>query len=282
MYRSTRIFAYFACALTAFISPVHAAAETVTVQQQLATMQRALEVQQAQLAAQQHEIEAQRAEINALLGQLPAAADTKPDPAIEQQQAATNRLEQVAAQSKLSSEDQPKLSFADNRPTLTSADGHSSIALRALVQLDVAHYAQSPPGTLSTDFRRGSVGASPNRDTDAARELSDGAFFRRARTGVEGVINSVFNYRFITDFGSSAGTEGPARVNDASLAYTGLAPFTFQFGAFSPPANLDDDTAPDDLLFIERPSSVELSRSLAGGDGRTGFGVRYNGTRGMG
>ena len=283
MNQPTRVGLYLACAIAACLSPVHAASGTTTVQQQLETMQKALEAQQAQLAAQQHEIEAQRAEINALRGQQSAAASAKPDPAIEQQQqVAIRNLEQAAAQAKLSAQDQPKLSFTGNRPMITSADGRSSIALRALVQLDAAHYYQSAPGPLSTDFRRGSVGLPPNRDTDAARDLSDGAFFRRARIGVEGVINRVFSYRFITDFGGAAGTEGPARVNDASIAYTGLAPFTFQIGAFSPPANLEDDTTADDLLFIERPTSAEFSRNLGGGDGRTGVGVRYSGTRGMG
>ncbi len=245
-------------------------------------MQKALEAQQAQLAAQQREIEAQRAEINALRGQQSAAASPKPDPAIEQQQAAIKSLEQATAQSKLSAQDQPKLSLTANRPTITSADGRSSISLRALVEMDAGHYDQSAPGTLATDFRRGSVGASPNRETDAARDLSDGAFFRRARIGVEGVINRVLAYKFVTDFGGGAGTEGPARVNDAWIAYTGLAPFSFQVGAFAPPANLEDSTTPDDLLFMERPSSAELSRSLGGADGRTGLAVRYSGSRAMG
>jgi phosphate-selective porin OprO/OprP len=244
-------------------------------------MQKTLEAQQAQLAAQQREIEAQRAEINSLLGQQAAAATTKPEPTLEQQQAAIKSLEQAVAQSKLTSQEQPKISVAGNRPTITSADGRSSISLRALVQMDAAHYDQSAAGTQSTDFRRGSVGAPPNRETDAARDLSDGAFFRRARIGVEGVFNRDFSYRFITEFGGS-GTEGPARINDAWIAYAGWVPFTFQIGAFSPPSNLEDSTAPDDLLFIERSSSAELSRSLAGADGRTGFAIRYNGVRAMG
>src|SRR5258706_476830 len=95
------------------------------------------------------------------------------------------------------------------RDTITRPDGRPSISLRALVQMDAAHYDQSAAGTQATDFRRGSVGAPPNRETDAARDLSDGAFFRRARIGIEGIVNRVFSYRFITEFGG-AGTEGPA------------------------------------------------------------------------
>ena len=65
------------------------------------------------------------------------------------------------------------------------------------------------------------------------------------------------------DFGGS-GTEGPARINDAWIAYTGFAPFTLQLGAFSPPANLEDGTTPDDLLFIERADA----RGTLARDGR--------------
>jgi phosphate-selective porin OprO and OprP len=271
----------WALALALSWRPVGAASGAPTVQEQLKAMQQALEAQQAQLAAQQQEIEARRAEINALLRQQATNTSAEPGPAIEPQQKAIENLQQAAAKAKLSSQEQPKLSFIANRPTVTSADGRSSISLRALVQMDAAHYDQGAAGTLATDFRRGSVGVPPNRETDAARDLSDGAFFRRARIGVEGVINRAFSFKFVTEFGGS-GTEGPARINDAWIAYTGVVPFTVQFGAFSPASNLEDSTAPDDLLFMERSSSAELSRSMGGADGRTGLAVRYVGTRASG
>ena len=87
-------------------------------------------------------------------------------------------------------------------------------------------------------------------------------------------------YRFVEEFGGS-GTEGPTRINDAWISYTGFAPFTIQMGAFSPPANMDDGTSVEDSLFIERATPAELSRSLAGADGRMGLGVRGSGTRWM-
>ena len=91
---------------------------------------------------------------------------------------------------------------------------------------------------------------------------------------------SDFNYRLLLELGGS-GTEGPTRINDAWIAYTGLAPFTFQLGAFSPPANMDDGTTPEDLPFLERASASELSRSLGGADGRIGLGLKANGKRWM-
>ena len=78
-------------------------------------------------------------------------------------------------------------------------------------------------GPLATDYRRGSVGANANRENNGARDLSDGLYFRRARIGVEGMINRDFGYRFVTEFGGG-GTEGPARINDAWVSYSGFAP----------------------------------------------------------
>jgi phosphate-selective porin OprO/OprP len=45
---------------------------------------------------------------------------------------------------------------------------------------------------------------------------------------------------------------------------------------------MDDGTSPEDSLFIERATPAELSRALAGADGRVGLGVRGNGARWMG
>lgn len=64
---------------------------------------------------------------------------------------------------KLASQDAPRWSMNYGRPTLTSADGRSSLSLRALVQADYAHYAQDATGPLASDYRRGSVGSTANR-----------------------------------------------------------------------------------------------------------------------
>ena len=269
--------AWAALTLLVATAPLQAAPKP-TVQQQLAALQKTLDAQQAQLAAQQQQIAAQQAQIAALQARQGEAP--KPDAAVAQQQAQIDRLAQAAAQSKIATQDQPKMSIANNRMTVTSADGRSSIALRALVQADVAHYSQDSAGSLDTDFRRGSVGATANRDIDGARDLSDGAYFRRARFGFEGVINRNFNYKLLLELGG-AGTEGPTRINDAWIAYNGFAPFTLQMGAFAPSTGLADSTTPDDLLFIERPSSAELARAMGGADGRLGLALRASGARWM-
>ena len=234
MIRSNNLRAAIAAAL-AGLAAAPAFADDAALQKQVEALRAAMTEQRAQLEAQAKLLEAQQAQLEALTRQL---AQPK-----------------VAAQEapKVATQEAPKLSFTNNRPTITAADGRSSIAVRANVQMDGAMYGESPEGPLTTDFRRGSVGAPPNRETNAARDFSDGFYFRRARFGVEGTIARDFNYRLLLELGGS-GTEGPTRINDAWIAYTGFAPFTFQLGAFSPPANMDDGTSPEDLLFLERAS----------------------------
>ena len=183
-------------------------------------------------------------------------------------------------QAAVAARDRPTVGFVGGRPTFTSADGRSSLAIRANVQMDAAHYDQSSAGPLSADFRRGSVGATANRENNAAQDLSNGAYFRRARLGVEGVIARDFNYRLLLELGG-AGTEGPTRINDAWFSYTGFAPFGIQVGAFAPAANLEDGTTPEDLVFIERATPSELSRALGGADGRLAIAFKAGGARWM-
>jgi phosphate-selective porin OprO/OprP len=219
----------------------------------------------------------------------PAWADTAADAdariealqqAMTKMQAEIDALRAEQQRSKLQAQDAPRPTLNGARFGLAAADGRTTLALRALVQADAAHYAQDSGGPLATDYRRGSVGTTPNRENNGARDLSDGLYFRRARIGVEGVLNRDFGYRLVTEFGG-AGTEGPARINDAWISYTGFAPFTLQIGAYAPPANMEDGTTPDETLFIERATPAELSRTLGGADGRTALGVRANGQRWM-
>jgi phosphate-selective porin OprO and OprP len=218
------------------------------LERQLDELQRALAAQQEQLTRQQQLLQNQSQEIERLRQQLAA-------------------------------QDAPRVTLNTARPTITSADGNSSFALRTLLQLDAARYGEETDRG-ATDFRRGSVGATANRETIAARDLSNGAYFRRARLGVEGAIARDFNYRVMIELGG-AGVEGPTRVNDAWISYTGFAPFAVKLGAFSPPTNMDDGTTVESTLFLERASATELSRQLGGADGRIGLGVRGSGARWM-
>ncbi|MBI3677424.1 MAG: porin [Proteobacteria bacterium] len=150
-----------------------------------------------------------------------------------------------------------KVTLDNGRPSFKSGDGNFSASLRALVQYDTAFYSQNNSTTAKLTPALG-------------RDLSDGTRFRRAQFGLEGTFFKTWSYSFIYDFGGSNGTEQQGRVSSAYVQYNGLAPFQFRIGAFAPYIGLEDSTSSADLLFPERPTSSELSRSLTGGDGRKG------------
>jgi phosphate-selective porin OprO/OprP len=263
MTRSNNLRAAIAAVLALTAAPSFA--DDAALQKEVDALRAAMAEQRAQLDAQAKLLEAQQAQLEALTKKL------------GQPQVATAETPKEAP--KVATQEAPRVSFTNNRPTITAADGHSSIAVRANVQLDGALYGESPAGPLTTDFRRGSVGAPPNREINGARDFNDGFVFRRARFGVEGAIARDFNYRLLIELGGSA-TES-TKINDAWIAYTGFAPFTLQLGAFAPPANMDDSTSAEDLAFLERAASAEMARSLAGADGRIGLGVKASGERYM-
>lgn len=140
-----------------------------------------------------------------------------------------------------------KVTLANGRPTLATPDGRSSISIRSLLQFDAAYFSQKNRSVTSTD-------------------LSSGTNFRRARIGIDGKIAGDWSYSFLYDLGGS-GTEG-ARVADAYIQYDGLAPFHFRTGSFITPGGIEDQTSPADLMFLERPGSSDIARSLGGADGR--------------
>src|SRR6185312_4007873 len=59
--------------------------------------------------------------------------------------------------------------------------------------------------------------------------------------------------------------------------YAGIPNWAFRIGAYPWSANLEDATGAGDVIFLERNAPSDLSRSLAGGDGRDGIGVIYAG-----
>lgn len=152
---------------------------------------------------------------------------------------------------------EPKLLLDNGRPTFKTSDGRFSASLRSIVQFDAGHYSQegAPPGS----------------------DLSSGTNFRRARFGVTGKIGKAFDYNFIYDFGGS-GSEG-ATISSAYLQFNALAPFAFRVGAFAPAASLEDSAGATDPLFLEKASAVEITRGIAGGDGRSAFAATAAGDR---
>jgi len=170
----------------------------------------------------------------------------------------------------------PTVSLANGRPTFASGDGQFTASLRGVFQLDAAQYDQRRAGPLASDFRRGSLGDAA--EADRARDLNDGANFRRARLGVEGKAWGVWNYNFLYDFGGS-GNEEPGKISAAWVEYAGFAPWRVRVGAFSPPSGMEEAASTNGSLFPERASPSETVRAIASGDGRTAVGLFGAGER---
>jgi phosphate-selective porin OprO/OprP len=170
----------------------------------------------------------------------------------------------------------PTVSLSNGRPTFSSADGKFTASLRGIVQLDAAQYDQRRPGPLAADFRRGSLGDAG--EADHARDLGDGANFRRVRFGVEGKAWGDWSYNLLFDFGGSS-VEDAGKITNAYIEYAGFNPLKLRIGAFAPVTGLEDAASNTASLFLERPAVAELVRGLAGGDGRTGVAAFANGER---
>ena len=168
----------------------------------------------------------------------------------------------------------PKLTIKDGRPTFTSGDGKFSASLRGRLQFDYASYLQDAGGPFATDPRRGSFGDAT--EAVRARDLNSGTNFRRAQIGLEGKILDDWTYSLIYEFGGS-GQEDVGRVQDLYIQYNGIDPLHVRVGAFAPYAGYDDTISSADSLFLERASSSDLSRQVAGADGRTGVALFGNG-----
>jgi phosphate-selective porin OprO and OprP len=158
-----------------------------------------------------------------------------------------------------------KVTINNGRPTISSADGDFTAAIRALVQYDLGYYTQGAAAkTLPAAF---------------GPDLSSGSNFRRVYLGVQGKLFGDWSYNLNFDFGGSSGTEAPGRVQSVYLQYDGLAPWAFRAGAYPPPANIEDGTSSGDTIFLERNSPSNLQRGLAGGDGRDAISILYLGER---
>lgn len=158
-----------------------------------------------------------------------------------------------------------KVAITNGRPTISSADGDFTAAIRALVQFDSGYYMQGA-GAESLPAAYGP-------------DLSSGSNFRRVYLGLQGKLFGEWSYNLNFDFGGSNGTESPGRIQSIYLQYDGLAPWALRVGAYPPPANLEDSTGSGDTIFLERNSPSNLQRGLAGGDGRDAISILYLGDR---
>jgi phosphate-selective porin OprO and OprP len=256
-------------------------ADDTAILKRLDALQHMMELQQKQIAAQRGEITALKTALHRKgVKILPADAETAeappPQPVPEsvethvaQQQVAindlVNKFAAIEDHARIEKAEQPVWSIAGGRPSITSADGRFSLAIRVLGQYDTGYFMQSAHAAQ--------LAAANGPD------LSSGSNFRRAQLGVQGKLFGDWNYFFNYEFGSgvSSGNELQGRIQQAYVEYAGLAPFAFRVGAYPWSANLEDATGAADVIFLERNAPSDLSRSLAAGDGRDGIGIIYAG-----
>jgi phosphate-selective porin OprO/OprP len=137
------------------------------------------------------------------------------------------------------------------RPTIATADNRASLAIGGLVQFDVGGYFQNPNPQFP--------------------QLNDGVNLRRGRIYFVGKFDD-FRVNITPGFGGSP--DGAPTLNEANINYTGVKPVTATVGYFDPFVSLEDATSSSNLLFLERPSIINIERSVAAGDQRASLGAK--------
>lgn len=274
-----RIFLLGAAA-TMLAAPSAFAADDSAVMKRLDQMQKMIEAQQKQIESQKKEIGG----LNRALGRkgitppepiaapLPAAPVTPP-PVVEtrlqqQDQKIDDLVAKFAAERdtrRLAAQEAPLPSVTNGRLQIASADGRFSAALRATVQYDLGYYMQN---ARTRTFANGA-------------DFSSGSNFRRAQLGLQGKVFGDWSYYVNIDYGSggSTGTETPGHIQQAYIEYDGFGPFIFRIGAHPPSTGLDDSYSASDQLLMERSAPGDLTRNMAGGDGRDSIEFLYVGDR---
>jgi phosphate-selective porin OprO/OprP len=93
---------------------------------------------------------------------------------------------------------------------------------------------------------------------------------RRGRLYFIGTFDD-FRFNITPEFGDRP--DGAPTLFEANFNYTGIKPLTFTVGYFHPFVSLDDATFPGNTLFLERPSIVNIERSVAAGISRASIGA---------
>ena len=176
------------------------------------------------------------------------------------------------ADRKIATQEAPKLTFTNNRPTITAADGRSSIAIRANVQLDGALYGESPEGPLDHGLspRLGGRLAQPGKQCRTRFQrwllLPARALRRRRHHRARLQLPAAARTRRLRHRRSDAHQRRLDCVHRLRALHASSSARSRR------PPTWTTAPSPEDLPFLERASASELSRSLGGADGRIGLG----------
>ena len=253
----SRLLAATILAGTAALSP--AKAQTEAKLNEIESQIRSL---QAELARVKRDLATSQSELRRNRTQRPAVASNAAPAGQPSAPAAGNPQVQVSSgappQTNVSSApaNPGGISFPSGRPTFTSNDGRFSVAVGLQLHYDIGGYFQNAQPT-----------------TQFPRLNTFGENLRRAR------IPFVFKYEdfqinLTPDFGGSP--DGSPTLYEANINYAPKGtPLTATVGYFKPWLTLGDSMSSNDFLFLERPSIVEASRNIAGGDARSSAGLRW-------
>jgi phosphate-selective porin OprO/OprP len=256
-------------ALCVVMIPGAAAAQNASIERieaierQIRGLQGELQQLKSELGEAKQQLRQSRSEAQRSKEELRQAREAAAQAQQDAQRAATaeSQATQAAAQAKAAAAAPPpaaaasegvKLTMPGGRPTIASADGRASLAIGGLVQFDMGGYFQHP-----------------NENTQFPR-LNDGVNLRRGRIYFVGKFDD-FRVNITPDFGGSP--DGAPTLFEANLNYTGIKPVTATVGYFHPFVSLDDATFPGNTLFLERPSIINIERSVAAGIQRASLGA---------
>src|SRR5277367_2472934 len=260
-----------AVAVCAAILPAVASAQTAptdridAIEQQIRKMQGELKELKGQLGQAKEQLRQSRGEAQRSKEQARQAQQTAEQAKQDAARAVTSqsRATQTAAKAQAVAAPPPAVTAAaasganiampGGRPTISSADGRAFFSIGTQVQFDMGGYFQNPGPTAQF----------PN--------LNNGANLRRARIFLVGRFDD-FTLNLTPDFGGSP--DGTPTLYEANINWTGIKPVTATVGYFKPWYTLYDSQSSNDFLLMERPSIIEISRSLAAGDARASAGAK--------
>jgi phosphate-selective porin OprO/OprP len=254
-----------AIALVTALAPIAAAAQSTTpdridaierhihqLEGELQQLKRELGDTRQQL--RQSRSEAQRAEAEHREAREAVARmhQGAPSPATARSQAAKPEASTQTAVAVPAESAGVKLSMPEGRPTIATADGRASLAIGGFAQFDMGGYFEHV-----------------NQNTQFPH-LNNGVNLRRGRLYFIAKFDD-FRFNITPEFGDRP--DGAPTLFEANFNYTGIKPVTFTVGYFHPFVSLDDATFPGNTLFLERPSIVNIERSVAAGISRASLGA---------
>ena len=228
-------------------------------ERQIGGLQSELRRLRSELGAAKEQVRQSRSEVQRAQDELREAREAvagthrgTPGPAAIPSQAAKPEASTQAAAAISAESAGVKLSMPEGRPTIATADGRASLAIGGFTQFDMGGYLQHV-----------------NQNTQFPH-LNNGVNLRRGRLYFIGKFDD-FRFNITPEFGDRP--DGAPTLFEANFNYTGIKPLTFTVGYFHPFVALDDATFPGNTLFLERPSIVNIERSVAAGISRASLGA---------